>query len=65
MKTQFLSVNEVAQELSLTRRDVKQLVKDGLLPGYQFGKHLQVTPEDLEVFINKSKIVKITTSQVE
>jgi len=56
MNTNFLSISEAAQELGLTRRDVNQLVADGRLTGYQFGRHLQIKADDLAAFIHTSKM---------
>ena len=52
----YLCLSEVSQELGLTRRDVRQLIKSGALPGFQFGNQLRVKSEDLLSFVEKSKI---------
>jgi excisionase family DNA binding protein len=55
MKSTYLSLSEVAQELSLTRRDVRRLIESGKLPGFQFGNQLRVKGEDLLSFVENSK----------
>ncbi|MEW5804611.1 MAG: helix-turn-helix domain-containing protein [bacterium] len=56
MQTQYLSVSETAQELSLTRSDVKKLIGEGKLIAYTFGNDLRVNVVDLQNFIKKSKV---------
>jgi excisionase family DNA binding protein len=56
MDDKFLSLSEAAQELSLTRNDVKRLVHDGKLTGYQFGRYLQFKADDLALFIEASRV---------
>lgn len=55
INTTFLSISEVAQELSLTRNDVKKLIDEGRLTAYNFGE-IRVDAKDLEQFIENSKI---------
>jgi excisionase family DNA binding protein len=55
VNTTFLSISEVAQELSLTRNDVKKLIDDGRLVAYNFGE-IRVDIKDLKKFIMRSKM---------
>jgi excisionase family DNA binding protein len=56
INTNFLSISEVAQELSLTRNDVKKLIDDGKISAYKFGEELRINDIQLKNFIKKSII---------
>jgi excisionase family DNA binding protein len=56
MSTTYLSLSEVAQELSLTRYDVRRIIKNGSLPGYEFGKEIRVKAVDLSSYIERSRM---------
>jgi excisionase family DNA binding protein len=56
MNTTYLSLSEVAQELSLTRRDIRRLIESGKLPGFQFGNQIRVDADDLAAFIEASRV---------
>jgi excisionase family DNA binding protein len=63
MNTQYLSLSEVAQELSVSRRDVRQIIKSGALTGYEFNKQIKVRADQLSAFIERSKIGGIDAIQ--
>lgn len=60
MDTSFLYLLEVFQEISLTRRDVRQLIECGQLPGYRFEKYLQVKFKALLSFVKNSKVRSVS-----
>jgi len=56
MKTKFLDPEEIAEDLSIKRRAVMALVRKGELPAYRFNSEVRVKQNDLETFVEKSKI---------
>jgi excisionase family DNA binding protein len=60
MNTTYLSLSEVAQGLSLTRQDVRQLIKSGALPGYKFNREVKIRVNDLSLYVERSRIGGIT-----
>jgi excisionase family DNA binding protein len=56
MNTQYLAVCEIAEILSLSTKAANKLITDGHLPAFRFGSDIRVKAEDLEQFIEKSRI---------
>lgn len=56
MNITYLSLSETAQRLSLTRQDVRQIIKSGALPGYKFNKQIKVRADQLSAYVERSKI---------
>jgi excisionase family DNA binding protein len=60
--TAWLSTAEVARRLSLTPRTVYRLIDAGDLVAYRFGRVIRVRVDDLNRFIDASRIVPGTLS---
>ena len=56
MNTQYLSPEEIAENLSIKRRAVMALIKKNELPAYQFNSEVRVKRDDLQNFIERAKI---------
>jgi len=54
--TQFYTVTEVADILKIYRKTVINWINAGILDGYKFKNSYRIRGEDLNNFINKSKI---------
>lgn len=52
----MLTTGEVAKQLNVTDRTVRNWIETGLLPGYRLGQTYRVKETDLEEFLNKSKV---------
>lgn len=52
MDKKYLSVNEVAERISVTPQSVRIWLKSGKLRGVRAGKLWRVTEEDLEKFLS-------------
>lgn len=52
----FLTLNEVAERLNLSRMTVYRYVKSKKLPAYQFERDFRVDESDLEKFISQFKV---------
>lgn len=56
MNTTYLSLSEIAQELSLTREDVRQIIKNGALPGFKFNRQIRVRADDFASYVERSRM---------
>ena len=54
----MLRVNEIAKELGVAPRTVRQWIKKGSLPGYHMGHIYLVEVEDYQVFKENMKVRK-------
>ena len=52
----MITVNEVAEKLNISSRMVRKLIMEGKLPALKFGNTYRIVPEDLEKFIQDSKV---------
>lgn len=52
----MLTVNEVAEQLKISAKTVRVWIESGKLEGYRFGKDYRIHKNDLERFINESKV---------
>jgi excisionase family DNA binding protein len=50
----YLTVNEIAEELRVKPRTVRQWLDSGALHGIKAGRQWRVRPENLEAFIEQS-----------
>jgi excisionase family DNA binding protein len=51
----MLTVDDVAQRLSLSTKSIRRAIADGELQHYRFGGAIRVAPEDLDVCRNRSR----------
>lgn len=54
--TVWLTVEEVATRLNLSRMSVYRLVQGKEIKAYKFGRAYRISPEDFDEFIKKSQI---------
>jgi excisionase family DNA binding protein len=52
----MLTVFEVAEQLKVSAKTIRLWIETGKLTGYRFGKDYRISKEDLEAFIESSKI---------
>lgn len=52
----MLKVKQIAEELSVTPKTVRQWIKKGLLPGYKTGRIYLIELDDYERFKKLSKV---------
>jgi excisionase family DNA binding protein len=52
----YRTVPEVAMELGMSDRYVRDLIKRGELPGFRFGREFRVHEEELNAWINGQRI---------
>ena len=55
MKT-FLTIDEVAQTLNLSKMTIYRYINGGKLPAYKFGREFRIEPKEFEAFLAKNKI---------
>jgi excisionase family DNA binding protein len=53
---QWLSTAEAAKFLGITPRTLYRFIDEGQIPGYRFGRVIRLKQEDVEVFIEASRI---------
>lgn len=58
VETKLLKVDEVASVLNVTKSFVYQLIRAAKLPAVHFGKAVRIHPDDLDQFINSSRMEK-------
>jgi len=51
----FLSVNEVAKELSVSMRTMRAWIALGRIPSHRFGRAIRIARKDLERFVAESR----------
>ncbi len=56
-RQEYLTSEEVAQELRIEHETVTRWLRTGALPGYKFGKQWRVRPDDLEQFVRECRNV--------
>jgi excisionase family DNA binding protein len=54
--TDWISTTEAARRLGLTPRTIYRLIDTGDLVAYRFGRVIRVRPDDLDAFIEASRI---------
>ena len=54
VETKFLTVDEVAEQLRLSKSAVYSLIHKGLLPVFRFGGAIRVSQQQLDEFIQSS-----------
>lgn len=52
---EYLTVNEVAARLRVSRMTVYRLVNTGELASYRVGNQIRVTPEDLRLYLEENR----------
>jgi len=57
MKTEYLSIYAICEQLNLNTRNVNSLIRKGDLKAYLFGKEIRVKAEDLRDYIKRSRIM--------
>jgi len=53
---QFYDIQEVAKELDVSTRTIRRYIDDGKLTAFKIGNKVKIRPEDLDEFIENSKI---------
>ena len=53
---EFLTVKEVAELLRVKPLTVYRMVKDGRLYGYSIGRNLRFKRQDIDVFLESSRV---------
>jgi excisionase family DNA binding protein len=56
MAGEWLSTPEAARFLGIVPRTLYRLIDSGQLPAYRFGRVIRIKAEDLEAFVEKSKL---------
>ena len=54
MDKEFLTIEEVAQEIRISVAAVRKRIKEGLLRAYRPGKRVLVRRADLEIFLKRT-----------
>lgn len=52
----WLSTAEAAKYLGITPRTLYRFIDEGQIPGYRFGRVIRLKQDDVEVFIEASRI---------
>lgn len=52
----MIKVSEVAEQLNVSMRTVTRWIEEGKLPAFKFGKDYRIKSEDLNRFIENSKV---------
>lgn len=52
----YVTVEEIAEKLSMTSPAIRSIIRRGELPAYKFGKEWRIHKDDLENFIQAAKI---------
>ena len=55
-KNKFYSLEEVADLLGVTYQLIYKLVRNGEMPALRVGKMYRITGDDLEAYLNKSRV---------
>jgi excisionase family DNA binding protein len=53
---EWMSTSEAARHLGVTPRTVYRLIDEGQLPAYKFGRVIRLKREEVEAFIESSRI---------
>ena len=54
----MLTTKDVAEQLNVSEKTVRNWIDEGLLEGFKLGKNYRIEPEAVQEFLNKSKIKK-------
>ena len=54
--SEVLTIKEVAERLKVSERTIRNWIEKGELIAYRFGLQYRIKPEDLDTFIQKSKV---------
>jgi excisionase family DNA binding protein len=54
--TEWLGTPEAAERLGITQRTLYRLIDEGQVPAYKMGRVLRVKADDLETFLDKSRV---------
>ena len=54
--TEWLGTPEAAERLGITQRTLYRLIDEGQVPAYKMGRVLRVKADDLDVFLNHSRV---------
>ena len=54
--TTWLGTREAAQELGITLRTLYRFIDEGMVPAYRFGRVIRLKADDVERFIETSRI---------
>lgn len=52
----WLSTNEAARRLGINTRTLYRLIDEGALTGYKIGRVIRIKEEDVEAFLDSSRI---------
>ena len=50
----FVTVDDVAKELKVSRNFVYTLIKEGILPAHKFGNRIRIAKEQLQSYITQN-----------
>lgn len=53
---QWMSTKEAARHLGITPRTLYRIIDEGQLPAYQFGRVYRLKRDDVEAFIEASRV---------
>lgn len=53
---QFITVDEVAERLKVSRMTIYRYIKSGKIPAYKLDHGLRIKQADIEQFLNKQKV---------
>lgn len=59
----WLTVEDIAEELDLTKMTVYRLIAAGAILAYRFGRSFRVKPEDLDTYIHGSRLPAMTLTE--
>jgi excisionase family DNA binding protein len=63
-KRELLRVEEAAEALGMSPRHVRRLVQERRIAFHRFGRSIRIDPEDVEAYIEASRVEPITESDV-
>lgn len=63
MPPKLLTANDIANRLSISKRQAFVLMQEGALPAIHIGRNVRVEEMDLEAFIERNKSNKLTESE--
>lgn len=52
----FLTIEDVAQSLNLSKMTIYRYINAGKLPAYKFGREFRISPKEFEAFLTQNKI---------
>lgn len=55
VRSEFMSAAEVADDLNVSLKHVRRLIKNGELPHYKFGSVIRVHRDDINNYVSKCK----------